>query len=168
MSKVDQPVVLSFVGHSNSGKTGLITEIIPKIKKRGISVGVIKHSCSKLSIDQKGKDSFRHFEAGADPVMVCTDQHMAFFSKRQPDIGLKQITKQFFYDKALVLTEGFKKENFPKIEIFRAETGEPPLCLNNSSIIAIVTDDHQQWHLPQFHRNNLDELIDFILQKVLH
>jgi molybdopterin-guanine dinucleotide biosynthesis protein B len=167
MNKIDEPVIVSFVGHSNSGKTGLITQLIPIIKKRNISVGVIKHACSPITIDQQGKDSFRHFKAGADPVMICTDQHMAFFSKRQPELGLKQIAQLFYKDKDLILTEGFKKEPFPKIEIFRSETEEPPLCLKDQSIIAIVTNHHQTWHLPQFYQNDLDQLVDFIIKKVV-
>ncbi|MBF0450609.1 MAG: molybdopterin-guanine dinucleotide biosynthesis protein B [Candidatus Magnetomorum sp.] len=166
MTKTEKPVILSFVGHSNSGKTGLITRIIPKIKARGVCVGVVKHACSPIAIDQQGKDSHRHFESGADPVMICTENHMALFSKRTSDMALGQIVQRFYKGSDLVLTEGFKQEHYPKIEVYRPENGASPLCMEDRSIIAIVTDHYQEWTVPRFCKDNLDELVDFIYGKV--
>ncbi|KPA14392.1 Molybdopterin-guanine dinucleotide biosynthesis protein B [Candidatus Magnetomorum sp. HK-1] len=164
MIKPEKPFILSFVGHSNSGKTDLITRILPELKKRGIRVGIIKHAGSPIVIDQKGKDSHRHFEAGADPAMVCSDQHMAFFSHIQKDVKLAQLAQRYFKDNDLLITEGFKKEHYPKIEVYRKDNGAPPLCLTDSSIIGIVTDNQEKWPIPQYCLNDIHSLIDFIIQ----
>jgi len=167
MIKSEKPAILSFVGHSNSGKTELITKIIPVLKNHGIRVGIIKHAGSPIVIDKKGKDSQRHFEAGANPAMVCSDHHMALFSRIKPEIKLKQLAQRYFNDNDLLLTEGFKQEKYPKIEVYRNDSQFKPLCLTDSSIVGIVTDySNKSWAIPQYNIDDIEGLADYILQKL--
>jgi molybdopterin-guanine dinucleotide biosynthesis protein B len=167
MNNPQKPVVLSFVGHSNSGKTGLITQIIPQINKAGIRVGVIKHAGSPIKIDRKGKDSQRLFESGANPTMVCHKNHLAYFAKAQPDIGLEQIVQRYFYDNDLLLTEGYKQEAYPKIEVYQYSDKKKPLCFKDDTIKAIITDHPYQWHIPQFACDDTKAVVEWIICQYL-
>ncbi|ETR74054.1 MAG: Molybdopterin-guanine dinucleotide biosynthesis protein B [Candidatus Magnetoglobus multicellularis str. Araruama] len=162
MNSPQKPLIISFVGHSNSGKTGLITQLIPKIKEKGFRVGVIKHAGSPIVIDRQGKDSHRHFEAGADPTMVCTNQHLALFARSRPNMGLADIAQRFFYDTDILLTEGYKQEAYPKIEVYVASDTRKPLCLTDTQILAIVTNEKAQWHIPHFDCNDINGLVHWI------
>jgi len=167
MNNFQKPVILSFVGHSNSGKTGMITQIIPQIIKKGIQVGVIKHAGSPIKMDRKGKDSQRLFESGANPTMVCNKDHFAYFAKAQSDIGLDQIAQRFFFDCDLLLTEGFKKERFTKIEVYTFSDKTSPLCFNDNTIKAIITDHLDHWHIPQFSFKDINGVVDWIVSYYL-
>jgi len=163
MNNLQKPVILSFVGHSNSGKTGLITQIIPQIIKKGIRVGVVKHAGSPIKIDCKGKDSHRFYESGANPSMVCNKNHFVCFAKAQKDIGLDQIAQRYFFDNDLLITEGFKKEKYPKIEVYQYSEKNLPLCFNDDTILAIITDHPYQWHVPQFSHNDIKGVVEWIV-----
>jgi molybdopterin-guanine dinucleotide biosynthesis protein B len=167
MNNPQKPVILSFVGHSNSGKTGLITQIIPLLIEKGIRVGTIKHAGSPISIDRKGKDSQRLFESGANPTMVYNKQHLAYFAKPQPDLGLAKIAQQFFSDNDLLLTEGFKREKNPKIEVYTYSEHNIPICLTDDSIKAVITDDPDNWHIPQFSKNDTTGVVEWMITHFL-
>jgi molybdopterin-guanine dinucleotide biosynthesis protein B len=167
MNNAQKPVILSFVGHSNSGKTGLITQIIPRIKKKGIRVGVVKHAGSPIKVDRRGKDSQRIFESGANPTMVYHKQHLAYFEKPQKDLGLAQIAQRFFSDNDLLITEGFKKESYPKIEVYQYSDKKLPLCFNDDTIEAIITDHPYHWHIPQFSCDDLKGVVEWIIKHYL-
>jgi molybdopterin-guanine dinucleotide biosynthesis protein B len=167
MNNSHKPVILSFVGHSNSGKTGLITQIIPQINQKGIRVGVIKHAGSPITIDQKGKDSQRLFESGANPTMVYHKKHLAYFAKVQPDIGLGQIAQRYFYDNDLLLTEGYKQEAYPKIEVYQYSEKKMPICFNDDTIKAIITDHPYQWHIPNFSCDDTKAVVEWIISQYL-
>jgi len=168
MNKTKKPVILSFIGYSNSGKTGLITQIIPIIKQKGIRVGVIKHANSPIIVDRRGKDSHRHFEAGADPTVVCNDQHLGLFANMEPNTSLGDIANQFFKNTDLLITEGFKKEKYPKIEVYVEKNNTPPICLTDPSILAIVTDLQKDWHIPRFNYKETARLSNWIIETFMN
>jgi molybdopterin-guanine dinucleotide biosynthesis protein B len=163
MNNARKPVILSFVGHSNSGKTSLITQLIPQIVKKDIRVGIVKHAGSPINIDRKGKDSHKLFESGADPTMVCNKDHLALFSKTKPTDGLDQLAKRYFYDNDLLLTEGFKKEKYPKIEVYQYSDKNKPICFYDNTVEAIITDHPYIWHIPQFPSNDIDHIVEWIV-----
>ena len=158
--------MISIVGKSGSGKTTLIEKLIHELKQRGYRVGVIKHIYHKFEIDKRGKDSWRHMEAGADTVAVASSDKIAVF-KAQANDDLNNFGK-YFDDVDIVLTEGFKKEDKPKIEIFRAAVHETPLCLGDGTLTAIVTDDEVDTDLPTFALDEIGSLTDFITQAFIH
>jgi len=168
MNNLQKPVILSFVGHSNSGKTGLITQIVPQLIEKGIHVGTIKHAGSPIKIDRKGKDSQRLFESGAHPTMVCNKHHLAYFAKVQKDIELEQIAKHYFFDNDLLLTEGFKREKFPKIEVYKYSDKNKPICFTDNTIKAIITDHSYHWHIPQFPTHDTTGVVEWIVSHFLN
>ena len=69
--------VVGIAGYSGSGKTTLVEQLIPALKSRGLRVSVVKHAHHNFDIDQAGKDTWRHREAGAFEVVVASDKRLA-------------------------------------------------------------------------------------------
>ena len=157
---------VSFVGKSNSGKTTLIAQVIPELKKRGFKIAVLKHAHHGFEIDRKGKDSDIYRESGADGVMLASPYGMALmkpFSKEKP---LDELL-DYFQDMDLVIVEGYKRSHLPKIEVFRKEKHERPLTKTLENLIAIVTDDEIVTDLPFFSPHNIQGITNFIVQRFL-
>lgn len=144
----DAPAVVSVVARSNTGKTTLIESLIPEIQSLGLSVGVLKHHERPTLFDLPRKDTSRASEAGADVVVGVSPVQVATFQAvREPD--LYEILKSSFNQVDLVLTEGYKSGNYPKLEVFRAERSSELLC-PEESLLAVATDTELPVDVPQF------------------
>ena len=136
--------ILGFAAYSGTGKTTLLTKLIPLLKKSGLRVGLIKHSHHNFEIDKPGKDSFRLREAGASPVMLVSSHRRAIiteFSKiHEPRLD-EQLNALDQSELDLILVEGFKAECFPKIELHRPSLKKTLFFPTDPDIIAIATDD---------------------------
>jgi molybdopterin-guanine dinucleotide biosynthesis protein B len=134
--------LLGFAAASGTGKTTLLTQLIPLLKKQGLRVGLIKHSHHNFEIDKPGKDSFRLRAAGASPVMLVSSHRSAIITEFAEPIEprLADQLQAFESGVDLVLVEGFKAEAFPKIELHRAELNQPFLYPNDPDIIAVASD----------------------------
>jgi len=157
--------VVSIVGRSRSGKTTLIEKLIPELKRRGYRIGTIKHSHHTFEIDQSGKDSWRHREAGADTVVVALPGRIALV-KNEQDSTLDSLL-DYFSDMDLVITEGYKKGDKPKIEVVRGARNPEPLCRDDPRLMAVVTDVDLQLELPVFGLEAVKELADFLEDRLL-
>lgn len=154
------PPIISVVGKSNSGKTTLIEKLIAELKIRGYKIGIIKHAHHGFTMDREGKDSWRHRKAGADTVLVASPDGIALTKKeKKPD--LDSLLK-YFQDVDLVVTEGFKRENKPKIEVFRSVQHKEPLCLGNDDLVAFVSDIKMEAGVPTFSFEEIDRITDLI------
>ncbi|MBW2591283.1 MAG: molybdopterin-guanine dinucleotide biosynthesis protein B [Deltaproteobacteria bacterium] len=163
--KINMPQIISIVGKSGSGKTTLLEKLVAELKKRGYKIGTIKHASEGFDIDKKGKDSWRHKQAGADTVVVASAGQIAMV-KNESYETLDDLEK-YFPDMNIVITEGFKKENKPKIEVFRGEKHRKPLCPGDTNLIAFVTNTKQNLSVPIFGLEEIKELADFIENKYL-
>ena len=159
------PPIISIVGKSGSGKTTLIEKIIHELKRRGHKIGTVKHAYHGFDIDQKGKDSWRHKEAGADMVIVASPGKIAMVKDVNSE-SLKCL-EGYFHDMDIIIVEGYKRENKPKIEIFRSSTHKKPLCKEDNNLIALVTDANIDLKVPKFELEEIDSLADFIEEKFL-
>jgi molybdopterin-guanine dinucleotide biosynthesis protein B len=159
------PQIISVVGNSKSGKTTLIEKLIPELKNRGYRIGTIKHTSHGFDMDKKGKDSWRHKAAGADTVIVASQKRIVMV-KDENFAGFEHIGK-YFDDVDLVITEGFKKENRPKIEIYRSHKNNLPLCQNDKTVIALVTDTDIRVNVPVFGLEEIKSLADLIEKNYL-
>lgn len=155
------PPVISIVGKSNSGKTTLLEKLIPELKSRGYTIGVVKHSHHEIEIDKKGKDSWRHQKAGADTVMVVSPGKFAMVKKTDTEVRLDEL-QAYFSDMDIVITEGYKTANMPKIEIFREDIHKTTLCGAGDNLAALVTDSAVSSEVPVFGTKNIETLADFI------
>lgn len=160
------PPIVSIVGKSNSGKTTLIERLIPALGARGYRIGTIKHSHHDIDLDRPGKDSYRHKSAGAEAVMVAGPGRIALVQD-VVDAQLDDLVG-YFKDLDLVITEGYKRTSKPKIEICRAARSSAPLCREDPSLVAMVTDlDIEGLTVPAFLPDDIQGLADFIEDRFL-
>lgn len=167
-----QVPILGFAAFSGTGKTTLLTQIIPLLKLHGLRIGLIKHSHHSFQIDQPGKDSFRLREAGASPVMLVSSHRRAIITEyevaREPALADELLLlPQSELD--LILVEGFKATAFPKIELHRPSLNKPLLYPNDPNIIAIASDFAIDTPpgLVQLDLNQPDQITNFITQQFM-
>ena len=161
--------VFGFAGWSGSGKTTLIEQVIPRITARGLRVSVIKHAHHGFDVDKPGKDSWRHREAGASEILLVSDQRWVLMHELrgdpEPDLAA-QLAIMSPCD--LVLVEGFKSVQIPKIEIHRPAHGRPLLHPDNPAIVAVATDAPPDGlpglALPRLDLNDPAAVAEFILR----
>jgi molybdopterin-guanine dinucleotide biosynthesis protein MobB len=165
MVNPNMPPLVSIVGRSESGKTTLIEILIPELKRRGYRIGTIKHTHHALEIDQTGKDSARHRAAGAHTVILASTGQIAMIKSASSDSVADLI--RYFYDVDLLITEGYKHENTPKIEVVRTEVHTELLCRSDPGLIALATDADIAVHVPVFRLDDPVPIADFIEQRFL-
>lgn len=133
--------VIGFAGWSGAGKTTLLCRLLPLLVARGLRVSTVKHAHHRFDVDQPGKDSWEHRHAGATEVLVASAARWALMHElrgaNEPDLPAL-LARMSEVD--LVLVEGFKRDSHPKIEVFRAANGKPPLHPEDPSIVAIASD----------------------------
>jgi molybdopterin-guanine dinucleotide biosynthesis protein MobB len=134
--------VFGIAGWSGSGKTTVLTALIPALIARGQTVSTIKHAHHDFDIDRPGKDSFRHREAGAHEVMIGSGYRFALMHElrdgsTEPSLG-DLVARLAPVD--LVLVEGFKFDPIPKLEVHRPSVGKPPIWPDDPHIVAVATD----------------------------
>ncbi len=134
--------VFGFAGWSGSGKTTLVEQLIARFAAQGVRVALIKHAHHGFDIDQPGKDSFRHREAGATEVLVSSPIRWALMHELRgaPELSLPEAVAKFGACD-LVLVEGYKREPIPKLEVWRAAVGKPPLYPDDPHIVGLASDD---------------------------
>lgn len=160
--------LLGFAAASGTGKTTLLTQLIPLLKNHGLRIGLIKHSHHDFEIDKQGKDSFRLRAAGASPVLLVSKYRRALITELT---GLHEPTldeQLKLFDQSeldLILVEGFRSEVFPKIELHRAALKHALLYPDDPHIIAIASDTQLPTpdYLTQLNLNNPQLIADFIL-----
>jgi molybdopterin-guanine dinucleotide biosynthesis protein B len=159
--------IFGFAGYSGSGKTTLVERLIPLFIQRGLRVSLIKHAHHTFDVDQPGKDSWRHRQAGAMEVLVTSSRRWALVHElrgaAEPALN-EHIERLSPCD--LVLVEGFKRERISKLEVYRAEVGEPLIHPHDTNIVAIASDARLDTVLPQFDLNQPEAIAGFILQHV--
>ncbi len=161
--------VVGFAGYSGSGKTALIERLIPVLKLRGLRVSVVKHAHHSFDIDQPGKDSWRHREAGAFEVVLASNRRLVLMREfEQPaELSVHHLIAELYPGVDWVLVEGFKDSDLLKIEVWRAATGKPVRYPDDDFIAAVATDIPDR--LPQPTRldlldlNNPEAVVDWLL-----
>ena len=157
--------VFGLAGWSGSGKTTLVTRLVPALTRRGIRVSTLKHAHHDFDIDQPGKDSWRHRQAGATEVMVASDRRWALMHELRgaPEPGMDELLRRMS-PVDLVLVEGYKRGDHPKLEIYRASLGKTLLAPEDASIVAIASDALVAGSpLPFFALSDVDRIAQFII-----
>src|SRR5213593_4319824 len=160
--------VVGFSGYSGSGKTTLVEQLIARLRLAGQRVSVVKHAHHSFDIDQPGKDSWRHREAGAFEVVVASDRRLAKIREYelQSEPTVHQLIAEL-YDCDWVLVEGFKHADLLKIEVWRAAGNKPAQYPNDPFVVAISTDSPDQLPqptgLPLLDLNDPDAVAHFLL-----
>lgn len=157
--------VFGLAGWSGSGKTTLVTRLLPALLRRGVSVSTLKHAHHDFDVDQAGKDSWRHRQAGAREVMVASDRRWALMHELRgaPEPAMDEILRHMS-PVDLVLVEGYKRGDHPKLEVYRASLGKTLLAPDDDSIIAVASDAPvPNMRLPFFELGDVDAIAAFII-----
>ena len=152
------PPVVSVVGKSNVGKTTLMVRLIAELKRRGYRVATVKHDVHGFDVDTPGKDSWKHAQAGSDCVVIASPQKLAMVRNLERELTIDEIVATL-PEVDIVLTEGYKRGDKPKIEVSRKEKGEQLLCTADE-LIAIATDQPYDIPVPQFDLDDAVGLVD--------
>ena len=162
--KEKTPPVVSIISKKNSGKTTLLVKLIPELKKRGYTVGTLKHDVHGFDIDHEGKDSWRHKKAGADTVVISCPWKVSLIKDVTRELTVDEMVARFFNDADIVITEGYKQADKPKIEIFRKAAHPTPIhtTAQDTTLIAMVSDVQVDIDVPLFHIDDIIGLADFI------
>ncbi|MDA1154085.1 MAG: molybdopterin-guanine dinucleotide biosynthesis protein B [Proteobacteria bacterium] len=159
--------IYGIVGYKNAGKTGLMERLVTEITGRGISVSTLKHAHHTFDVDHPGKDSYRHRQAGAQQVLLASGTRWALMSELRgaaepPLADLLRLLSPV----DLVLVEGYKRDAHPKVEAFRAVTGNPLIAPDDPTVRAVASDTALTLDRPLFDLNDTATIADFILSEV--
>jgi len=159
--------IFGIAGFKNAGKTTLIVALVSELTRRGYRVATVKHAHHEFDIDHPGKDSHRHREAGAAEVIVASSRRWAHIAElgnaSEPDLA--QLL-QHIGDVDLVLVEGYKHGDHPRLEVRRAGQADPVLAATVPEIRAVVTDESlPHLDVPIFARDDISPIADFIEQQ---
>lgn len=158
--------VIGLAGWSGAGKTTLIVKLIPCLRERGLVVSTLKHAHHAFDVDQPGKDSYLHREAGAREVLVASSRRFALMHElrgaEEPSLA-DLLARMSPAD--LILVEGYKRDAHAKIEVFRAENAKPFLYPEDKTIKALATDARENFpaNLPHAHLDDVAAIASLVL-----
>ena len=158
--------VISVVGRSNVGKTTFLEKVLKELKNRGYRVAVVKHDSHGFDIDHPGKDSWRLAQAGSDVVVVSSADKMAMVKRPAQELTLDQLADMVMDGVDIIITEGYKGADKPKIEVFRSDISDR-ILIQEQDLLALVTDKHFDLDVPQFTADYADGVVDLIIKKLL-
>ena len=131
--------VVNIIGQgSNVGKTVLMEGLIKELRSRGLTVATVKHDVHGFDIDHKGKDTYRHREAGANTVVISSKNRFAMIKEVDEEMELINIL-QLLKDKDIILVEGYKKSPLRKIEVYRDGVSDC-IMTKEELLIAVASD----------------------------
>jgi molybdopterin-guanine dinucleotide biosynthesis protein B len=159
--------IISIVGRSDSGKTTLIEKLVPELTRRGYRVATIKHDMHGFEVDREGKDSWRHKQAGAHTVVISSPKKIALIRDVERDLNLEEIRDKLIQDVDLILTEGYKKDVQPKIEVFREEKHKELLCTKEDNLIGVVSNKRFDIGVSCFFLDDMKGLADYIEKRFI-
>ena len=154
--------VINVIGYkSNVGKTTLMEGLIKELRSRGNSIATIKHDVHDFDIDNEGKDTYKHREAGAETVIISSKKKFAIIKEVKEEESLEKLL-YFAKDKDIILVEGYKKSNLRKIEVYR-ENFSSEIITKKENLIAIASDvDLNINDVKVVKKDNYKELADLI------
>ncbi|MFH1941885.1 MAG: molybdopterin-guanine dinucleotide biosynthesis protein B [bacterium] len=162
------PLLLSFVGRSDTGKTRLILKLIPEFFRRGFRTAVVKDCCRGFDLDREGKDSYHFTQAGAQAVMLTSPDQIGLIMKKDGDVNLKARLEKYFDDFDLILIEGLREEpEIEKIELLRKGVNEIKEA-NPEETIAYVCDYRLNTEKPVFDPDDVEKIVRFIEHRMNH
>ncbi|OIP92192.1 MAG: molybdopterin-guanine dinucleotide biosynthesis protein B [Syntrophobacteraceae bacterium CG2_30_61_12] len=160
--------IICIVGSANVGKTTVLEQLIPALKRRGYRVGALKHDVHGFEMDHQGKDTWKHKRAGADTIAIAGPTQVASIRSTAAEMPIEETVARYFWSERIVLAEGYKRSHFPKIEVFRAELAAEPLCTEpGDNLIAMVSDDPPPVEVPCYGFQQIDELAALLEERYL-
>jgi molybdopterin-guanine dinucleotide biosynthesis adapter protein len=158
--------VVSFVGKSEIGKTTFLEKVVRELKQRGYRLAVVKHDTHGFDIDKPGKDTWRFAQAGSDVVVISSPRKMALIEQISTERTLDEIAEEIGSRVDIILTEGYKRGNKPKIEVSRAARSTELIC-GPEELLGVVTDQSFPIDVPHFGLDDAAAVVDLLVEKVI-
>lgn len=159
--------MVCIVGRSNSGKTTLIEQLIIEFKRRGYRVATIKHAGHGFQWDREGKDSWRHRMAGASTVIIVSSTDLGIITDLDKELSPDELKGKYIRDVDIILAEGYKYSNYPKIGIIRLEGDEEFFADQKDSLIALASNRSVDLGVPCLKLEDTGAIADFIEKEIL-
>lgn len=159
--------ILSIVGKSDAGKTFLVERLVGTLTPRGYRIATVKHDVHGFDVDREGKDSWRHKQAGASTVVISSPAKIAVIHDVTAELTLAQIRNDWIRDADLILTEGYKRAGYPKIEVSLFGASDALLCTEDDRLCAVVSDRDFPVKVPRFGAEEMERLGDWIEARFL-
>lgn len=154
--------VLSVAGYSGSGKTHFIEKLVRSLCEKGYRVFTVKHDVHGFDIDIPGKDSYRHRKAGAKRVLISSPERFALIEEREGEMDIQDLVDRYCRDADVVITEGYKRGPYPKIELHRRDAGKPLSCIDDEKLLAVFSDHPLDLHVPTFHIDDVERAVEIV------
>lgn len=159
--------IVSIVGRSGAGRTTLLEKLIPELKRRGYRVATVKHHAHRdFEVDQPGKDTWRHAQAGSEQVIIAAPDRVAAICYVDHGLTLDEVASTLVRDVDIILTEGYRRAEKPKIEVVRAARCPEPVC-EPQELLAVVSDVSLPFGVPRFGLDDAVGLADLIEARFL-
>ncbi|MEM1384774.1 MAG: molybdopterin-guanine dinucleotide biosynthesis protein B [Pseudomonadota bacterium] len=158
--------IYGVVGWKNAGKTTLVERLVAEISARGYTVSTLKHTHHLVDLDRPGKDSHRHREAGAHQVVLASSARWALMTELR---GAQEPPLEGLIEHLdpvdIVVVEGWKRDRHPKVEAWRAETGQPLIAADDPTVRAVASNDRppEGHSRPVIPLDDIAAIADFVL-----
>ncbi len=156
---------ITFAGYSGSGKTTLILKVIAYLKEKGFKIAALKHDGHDFEMDKEGKDTYCMKKAGADCIAISSQNKYAVIADSCYRLTFAELIQKIPNDMDIIIGEGFKDEDIPKILVYRKEINKPNIYSIEKNIIAVATDNFEEFNNVSntFHINDYEKIGDFII-----
>ena len=161
------PKTVALVGKPDSGKTTLMEKLIPELNSRGYRIGTIKHHVHEFEMDRKGKDTWRHKQAGDQTVALSSPTGFGVIRDVDHDLAIEELLDRYYYDVDLVIAEGYKSTSLPKFEVFRSAVQETPLPGRDQTWVAMISDTPLDIDLPCFGLDDVTTIVDLLVDRFI-
>jgi molybdopterin-guanine dinucleotide biosynthesis protein B len=161
------PNIVALVGKPDSGKTTLLEKLLPELTRRGYRIGTVKHHVHEFEMDKKGKDTWRHKQAGATTVALSSPTGLGVIRDVDHDQAIEELLDRYYYDVDLVIAEGYKSTSLPKIEIFRTAAHESSLPGRDQTWVAMISDVTMDIDLPCLDLDDIPAIADLLIERFI-
>ncbi len=159
--------IVSIVGKSDSGKTFLIERLVSGLTSKGYRIATIKHDVHGFEMDREGKDSWRHKKAGASAVVISSPKKIAMIRDVEVEESLERIRDAWIRDVDLILTEGYRRADYPKIEVSLFAGSDQLLCTEEQRLAAVVANHDVSRDVPVFREAEIPRLVDWVEERYI-
>jgi len=150
--------IISIVGKQNAGKTTLIKDLIPKLKKQGYRVGTLKYNIRKFDIDHEGKDTYKYYHSGADSVALSSQDEITVMKRVANLPTLHEIIDTHLNDVNVVLVEGYREDDYPRIRIIDSQDKKTVKIDSKNELLLIKENLENR----RFSIEDINKALDFI------
>lgn len=150
--------IISIAGKQNAGKTTLIKDLIPKLKEQGYRVGTLKYNIRKFDIDHEGKDTYRYYHSGADSVAISSQNEFVVMKKTVNPLTLHEIKETHFNDVDVVLVEGYREDDYPRIRIVDPQDTKTVITDSQNELLLVKENLESRC----FSIEDINKALDFI------